>query len=114
MSSLILSDHMANVISEYITRFMKPYTGISIAYQVKEAAEAGYLFVRKDGVLGMTPSESGVWHVLFFVAETTETRKSLLREAFASIGHIPTVSYSRWKHNARKRTYSPELLRRLA
>lgn len=104
---------MANVISEYISRFIKPYKGLCVAEMVKEAHNSGALFIAQDGALGLKPFEANTWEVLFFVAETKQTRKKLAREAFAKLGSVSLV-FERWKHNNRIRTYSPKLIERVA
>lgn len=113
MSDLNLSEHMANIISEYISRFIKPYKGLSVVEMVREANDYGALFVAKDGVLGLKPFNDKTWEVLFFVAESKETRKGLIRQAAEKLGQI-SVTFLRWKHNDRSRTYTPRLWERLA
>ncbi|NCY20491.1 hypothetical protein EBX31_00860 [bacterium] len=104
---------MANLISEYISRFIAPYKGLSIAEMVKEAHNYGALFLSKDGALGLKPFNDKTWEVLFFVAESKETRKSLIQKAAKTLGRI-SVTFLRWKHNDRTRTYGPKLWERLA
>lgn len=113
MSDLNLSDHMANLISEYLSRFITPYKGLSVADMVGEAHAYGALFVTEDGVLGLKPFNANTWEVLFFVAESKATRKNLIRQAAEALGKI-SVTFSRWKHNDRSRTYGPELWMKLA
>lgn len=113
MTNLNLSDHMANLISEYISRFITPYKGLSVAEMVKEAHDYGALFVAQDGVLGLKPFGKDIWEVLFFVAESKETRKSLIRKAADALGKI-SITFSRWKHNDRSRAYGPRLWEKLA
>lgn len=104
---------MANVISEYISRFINPFRGLSVSEMVKEAHNNGALFVAKDGALGLKPFEADTWEVLFFVAESKETRKKLIREASDKL-HPVSIIFERWKHNNRSRTYSSKLWDRLA
>lgn len=113
MSDLNLSDHMANLISEYISRFITPYKGLSVAEMVKEANNYGALFTNGDGVLGLKPYGEDTWEVLFFVAETKEARKKLIQEAASVLGKT-NITYCRWKHNDRRKTYKVERLMRLA
>jgi len=104
---------MANVISEYLSRFIGAYRGISVADLVREAHNYGALFVEKDGVLGLKPFNANTWEVLFFVAESRGTRKSLIRKAADKLGQI-SVTFFRFKHNDKSRTYGPKLWERLA
>jgi hypothetical protein len=113
LSDRNIDPHMANVISEYISRFITPYKGLSVASMVKEAFAYGGLFLAKDGALGLRPFGADTWEVLFFVAESGETRKGLIRKAAGALGRI-SVNFTRWKHNDRVRTYGPELWERLA
>lgn len=104
---------MANIISEYISRFIRPYKGLSVADMVKEANDYGALFLAKDGVLGLRPFGANTWEVLFFVAESKETRKSLIQKAAGKLGNIK-IFFNRFKHNDRERTYGSEYWMRLA
>ena len=104
---------MANVISEYISRFIKPYKGLCVAEMVKEAHNSGALFIAQDGALGLKPFEANTWEVLFFVAESKETRKKLIREASDKL-HPISIIFERWKHNNRVRTYGQKLIERMA
>lgn len=103
---------MANVISEYITRFNKPYEGLSLADMVKEAYSHRALFVEPDGVLGLKPENDGVWNVLFFVTESKETRKKLVQRAAEQLGKI-SIRFIRWKHGNRERAYPAKFWERL-
>ena len=109
---LSLSDPMAELISEYLSRFIEPYSEISVADLVKEAHSHGALFVAGDGVLGLKPIKSDLWEVLFFVSESKETRKNLIRKASEKLGKI-SVTFLRCKHNDRSRTYSPRFWEKL-
>ena len=104
---------MANVISEYLSRFIEAYRGISVADMVREAYDSNALFVEGDGVLGCKPKGDGLWEVLFFVAESKETRKKLIAKAGEKLGQIK-ISFNRPKHNDREREYGPEYWMRLA
>lgn len=104
---------MANVISEYISRFITPYKGLSIAEMVKEANNYGALFLETYGVLGLKPWGKDTWEVLFFVAENKETRKKLIREAASILGDIQ-IKFTRWKYSDRERSYGSKLWMRLA
>ena len=104
---------MANVISEYLSRFIGAYRGISVADLVKEAHNYGALFVEKDGVLGCKPRGEGVWEILFFVAESGETRKRLVGRFLEKMGKAK-IFFNRPKHNDRERQYGPEMWMRLA
>ncbi|NBO25992.1 MAG: hypothetical protein EBU96_04220 [Actinobacteria bacterium] len=113
LSNRNMDPHMANVISEYISRFIAPYKGLSVASMVEEAFDYGGLFVARDGVLGLKPFNANTWEVLFFVAESQGTRKSLIQKAAETLGRI-SINFTRWKHNDRTRTYGPRLWERLA
>jgi hypothetical protein len=104
---------MANLISEYISRFITPYKGLSISEMVKEAHNYGGLFLSKDGALGLKPFNAKSWEVMFFVAETKEARKELIQKASKALGKI-SITFVRWKYNDRSRTYSPKFWERLA
>ena len=104
---------MANVISEYLARFIQPYAGLSVVEMVEEASSYGALFVARNGVLGLKPFGQDRWEVLFFVAESKDTRKSLIRKAAKVLGRISIVFF-RPKHKDRSRAYGPELWEKLA
>lgn len=104
---------MANMISEYLSRFIEAYRGISVADMVREAYASKALFVEKDGVLGCKPRGEGIWEVLFFVAESKETRKKLVAKAGEKLGKIK-ILFNRPKHGDRERTYGPDYWMRLA
>lgn len=104
---------MANVISEYLSRFIAPYKGLSVASMVEEAFNYDALFLARDGALGLKPFNDKTWEVLFFVAESKETRKSLIQKAAGKLGDIK-IFFSRFKHNGREKTYGSEYWMRLA
>ena len=101
LSNRNIDPHMANVISEYLSRFIAPYKGLSVASMVEEAFNYDALFLARDGALGLKPFNDKTWEVLFFVAESKETRKSLIQKAADTLGRI-SVTFLRWKHNDRK------------
>jgi len=113
LSSRRIDQHMANVISEYLSRFIRPYAGLSVAEMVEEASNYVALFVARDGALGLKPFGKNRWEVLFFVAESKDTRKSLIRKAAETLGRISIVFF-RPKYNDRSRAYGPRLWEKLA
>lgn len=104
---------MANMISEYLSRFIEAYRGISVADMVREAYASKALFVEKDGVLGCKPRGEGVWEVLFFVAESKETRKKLVARFKTKMGEAK-IFFNRPKHGDRERQYGSDMWMRLA
>jgi hypothetical protein len=103
---------MAELISEYLSRFIPAYQKISVAGLVEEACRDGGLFVSKKGVLGCSAKGGGTWKVLFFTAEDKPTRKALVSKA-AEVLKAVRIEFARPKYHDREFSRGPEFWAKL-
>jgi len=104
---------MLAAISKYLSEKIPLYKKVDPEPLVINAIMNEGLFTNLHGVLGMSKLKDGLWEVLFFAADNTDARKSLIREAAEKLGQI-SITFYRPKHSNKNKTFGPEFWMRLA
>jgi hypothetical protein len=60
--------------------------------------QADHVYSKEDGALGVTEIDRGFFRIVFFAADSKETRNKLLEEAWKAHPDVQVIVYERLKH----------------